>query len=47
MQINYSVRRIKKIGLMHYFYLILKMDTEIMLLGRQPMKGGYAKMNYD
>ncbi len=47
MQINYSVRRIKKIGLMHYFYLILKMDTEIMLLGRQPMKGSYAKMTYD
>jgi len=47
MQINYSVRRIKKIGLMQYFYLILKMDTEIMLLGRQPMKGSYAKMNYD
>ncbi len=38
MQINYSVRRIKKIGLMNYFYLILKMDTEIMVLGRQPMK---------
>jgi glycosyltransferase involved in cell wall biosynthesis len=47
MQINYSVRRIKKIGLMNYFYLILKMDTEIMLLGRQPMKGDYARMEYD
>lgn len=47
MQINYSVRRIKKIGLMNYFYLILKMDTEIMILGRQPMKGSYARMNYD
>ena len=47
MQINYSVRRIKKIGLMNYFYLILKMDTEIMVLGRQPMKGNYARTNYD
>ena len=47
MQINYSVRRIKKIGLVNYFYLILKMDTEIMLLGRQPMKGSYAKTDYD
>lgn len=47
MQINYSVRRIKKIGLVRYFYLILKMDTEIMLLGRRPMKGGYARMEYD
>ena len=47
MQINYSVRRIKKLGLMNYFYLILKMDTEIMVLGRQPMKGSYARMNYD
>jgi glycosyltransferase involved in cell wall biosynthesis len=47
MQIDYSVRRIKKMGLMKYFFLILKMDTEIMLLGRQPMKGSYARMNYD
>lgn len=47
MQINYSVRRIKKLGLMNYFYLILKMDTEIMVLGKQPMKGSYARMNYD
>jgi glycosyltransferase involved in cell wall biosynthesis len=47
MQINYSVRRIKKIGLMKYFYLLLKMDIEIMLLERQPMKGDYARMEYD
>lgn len=47
MWINYSVRRIKKIGLLHYFYLILKMDTEIMLLGRRPMKGSYARMEYE
>lgn len=47
MQINYSVRRIKKIGLINYFYLILKMDAEIMVLGRQPMRGSYARMNYD
>jgi hypothetical protein len=32
---------------MNYFYLILKMDTEIMLLGRQPIKSDYARMNYD
>ena len=47
MKINYSVRRIRKIGLMKYFFLILKMDTEIMVLGRQPMKGSYAKFNYE
>ena len=47
MQINYNVRRIKKIGLMNYFYLIVKMNTEIMVLGRQPMKGSYSKTNYD
>jgi hypothetical protein len=47
MKINYSIRRIKKIGLINYFFLILKMDTEIMLLGRQPMKGSYAKTEYD
>jgi glycosyltransferase involved in cell wall biosynthesis len=47
MKVNYSVRRIKKIGLMKYFYLILKMDTEIMLLGRKPMKGNYARIDYE
>ncbi len=47
MQINYSVRRIMKIGLVNYSYLILKMNTEIMVLGRLPMKGSYAKTNYD
>lgn len=47
MQINYSVRRIKKIGLMNYFFLILKMDAEIMILGKQPMNNSYARMNYD
>jgi len=47
MTINYSVRRIEKIGLMKYFFLILKMDAEVMVLGRQPIKGSYARMNYD
>ena len=47
MQINYSVRRIKKIGIMNYFYLILKMNTEIMVLDRKPMKGSYARTDYD
>ena len=47
MNINYSVRRIKKIGLLKYLYLILKMDIEIMLLGRKPLKGDYARMEYN
>lgn len=47
MQINYSVRRIKKIGLLHYFYLLLKMDTEILVLRRHPMNGSYSRMEYD
>jgi glycosyltransferase involved in cell wall biosynthesis len=47
MSINYSVRRIKKIGLLKYLYLILKMDIEIMLLGRKPLTGDYAKMEYN
>ncbi|MBD3172303.1 hypothetical protein GF326_07515 [Candidatus Bathyarchaeota archaeon] len=47
MQIKYSVRRIKKMGLMNYFFLILKMDTEIMVLGKQPLNNSYARMNYD
>ena len=47
MEINYSVRRIKKMGLTKYLYLLAKMETEVMFLGRKPMKGDYSKMDYD
>lgn len=47
MEINYSVRRIKKMGLTKYLYLLAKMQTEVMVLGRKPMKGEYARVNYD
>ncbi|TRO60405.1 glycosyltransferase family 2 protein, partial [Candidatus Bathyarchaeota archaeon] len=47
MEINYSVRRIKKMGLTKYIYSLAKMQTEVMVLGRKPMKGDYARLNYD
>ena len=47
MKIRYSVRRIKKIGLMNYFFLIIKMDWNIMVLGNKPTQGNYSKMDYD
>ncbi len=47
MEINYSVRRIKKMGLTKYLYLLAKMETEVMVLGRKPVKGDYARIDYD
>lgn len=47
MQILYSVRRIKKIGLVKYILLIIRMDWDIMILGLRPTTGNYAKQTYD
>jgi len=47
MKIHYSVRRIKKLGLMNYFFLIMKMDWNIMVLGNKPTQGNYSRMEYD
>jgi glycosyltransferase involved in cell wall biosynthesis len=47
MKINYSIRRIKKIGLINYMYLITKNDFMTMVLGMKPTKGNYAKQEYN
>ena len=47
MRINYSVRRIKKIGLMKYIFLIIKNDFQTMVLGLKPVKGNYSKQDYN
>lgn len=47
MTIHYSVRRIKKLGLLNYIRLLFKMEWEVMVNGRKPMKGGYARQIYE
>ena len=46
-KMDYSVRRIRKMGLVKYMYNAAKMDLEVMVLKQKPVKGNYAKMNYD
>lgn len=43
----YSIRRIKKIGLINYMPLIVKNDFITMLLGMKPTEGSYNKQIYD
>ena len=47
MKINYSVRRIKKMGLLNYILLIFKMEWNVSIMNKKPMKGGYAKQTYE
>jgi glycosyltransferase involved in cell wall biosynthesis len=47
MKINYSVRRIRKVGLVRYILLLFKMEWDVMVLGRKPVKGGYARQTYE
>lgn len=47
MRINYSVRRIRKVGLLRYILLLFKMEWDVMVLGRKPVKGGYARQTYE
>ncbi|HEX9914877.1 MAG TPA: glycosyltransferase family 2 protein [Candidatus Bathyarchaeia archaeon] len=46
MRIRYSVRRIKKVGLLRYVLLLFKMEWDVMVMGRKPVKGGYARQTY-
>ena len=46
MRIRYSVRRIKKVGLLRYILLLFKMEWDVMVMGRKPTKGGYAQQTY-
>lgn len=47
MVIQYSVRRIKKMGLLNYIRLISKMEWDVSIMNRKPMKGGYARQTYE
>jgi len=47
MRINYSVRRIRKVGLLRYILLLFKMEWDVMVMGRKPVKGGYARQTYE
>ncbi len=46
-QVDYSIRRIQKLGIAKYTWNSMKNDFNVMLLGRKPIKGNYAKQNYD
>lgn len=45
--LHYSVRRIKKLGLLKYTFTILRNDFEVMILGKKPLKDDYAKQTYN
>ncbi len=47
MVIHYSVRRIKKMGLLNYIRLVFKMEWDVSIMNRKPMKGGYARQTYE
>jgi glycosyltransferase involved in cell wall biosynthesis len=45
-QLHYSIRRIKKLGLLKYIFTIFRNDFEVMVLGQKPLKDEYAKQTY-
>lgn len=45
--VDYSIRRIQKLGLVKYTWMIIKNDFNVMILGRRPTKGNYAKQEYN
>ena len=47
MRIDYSVRRIRKVGLIRYILFLFKMEWDVMVMGRKPVKGGYARQTYE
>jgi glycosyltransferase involved in cell wall biosynthesis len=46
-QVDYSIRRIQKLGLAKYTWMIMKNDFNVILLGKKPKKGNYAKQDYN
>jgi glycosyltransferase involved in cell wall biosynthesis len=46
-QVDYSIRRIQKLGLAKYTWMIMKNDFNVILLGKKPTKGNYAKQDYN
>jgi cellulose synthase/poly-beta-1,6-N-acetylglucosamine synthase-like glycosyltransferase len=45
-EVDYSIRRIAKLGLLKYSWMIIRNDFIVMILGKKPKKGSYAKQNY-
>lgn len=46
-EVDYSIRRIKKIGLAKYTWMIIRNDFNVMVLGNRPINGDYAKQDYN
>jgi glycosyltransferase involved in cell wall biosynthesis len=46
-QVDYSIRRIQKLGIAKYTWMILRNDFNVMILGNRPTKGNYAKQDYN
>jgi len=46
MKVNYSVRRIRKMSLWRYIYMITRNDFVTMVMGEKPVDDGYAKQDY-
>lgn len=47
MTIYYSVRRIKKLGLLNYIRLVFNMEWDVTVRNQKPMKGDYARQTYE
>lgn len=45
--VHYSVRRIKKLGLAKYAFMIFRNDWAVMFFNHKPVKGDYAKQDYN
>jgi glycosyltransferase involved in cell wall biosynthesis len=45
-KIRYSVRRIRKLGLLKYIYLLFFMEWNVGIMNKKPVKGDYAKQKY-
>ncbi len=45
-QVDYSIRRIQKLGIAKYTWMVLKNDFNVIVLGEKPTKGDYAKQEY-
>ncbi|MFA5868412.1 MAG: glycosyltransferase [Candidatus Bathyarchaeia archaeon] len=46
-QVDYSIRRIQKLGIAKYTWMVLKNDFNVIVLGEKPTKGDYAKQDYN
>jgi len=45
--VNYSIRRIRKLGLVKYAFTIFRNDWAVMFFNHRPVKGDYARQDYN